>query len=195
MMGPLQNAMRLQALRAMSDQASERVGIVRNFDPNIWAVRCELQPEGNLSGWLPLTAPWVGNGWGFFAAPSIGDMVAVHFFGADLEAGFVGGRMFNDIDRPLPVPSGELWIAHVSGAFFKLTNDGKAQFSDAHGASVALNGDGTITSAGAWAHIGTLNVNGDVTTNGALKNNGKSVGSTLKVTGVSTGFGVSGVPQ
>lgn len=194
MMGPMQNAMRLQALRAMSDQASARVGIVRNFDPSIWAVRCEIQPEGNLSGWLPLAAPWVGNGWGLFAAPSLGDMVPVHFFGGDFEAGFVVGGMFNDIDRPLAVPSGELWIAHASGAFFKLTNDGKATFSDGHGATVALNGDGTITSAASsWDHTGNVSITGTLTASADVVGGGKSL-KTHVHGGVSSGGSNSGPP-
>ena len=107
MMGAMQNAMRLQAQRAMAEQADARVGLITSYEPSNFSVRVQLQPEGFLTGWLPLCSPWIGNGWGMFAAPSVGDMVAVHFFGADLEAGFVEGRLFNDIDRPLPAPSGE----------------------------------------------------------------------------------------
>ena len=188
MIGPLQNAIRLQAMRAMSGQADTRVGLVTNFDPNIWAVRVALQPDGFLSGWLPVASPWIGNGWGLFAAPGLGDMVAVEFFGGDLEAGFVQGRMFNDLDRPLPVPAGELWIVHASGAFFKLLNSGAATLNDGHGASVTLNGNGTISSAGTWNHAGTFTATTDVI------GGGKSLAN-HKHTGVQTGGGVSGPPQ
>lgn len=48
---------------------------------------------------------------------------------------------------------------------------------------------------GATATItGPVNINGDVTTTGNLTNNGKSVGSTLKVSGVQPGSGTSGNP-
>ncbi len=127
MMAGLQNAIRLQALRAMSDLATSRVGLITSFDPGAWAVRVALQPDGFLSGWLPLASPWIGNGWGMLAAPNVGDMVAVHFFGGDLEAGFVESRFFNDVDRPLPVQAGEFWLVHASGATIKLGGDGAVQ--------------------------------------------------------------------
>ena len=57
MMAGLQNAIRLQALRAMSDLATSRVGLITSFDPGAWAVRVALQPDGFLSGWLPLASP------------------------------------------------------------------------------------------------------------------------------------------
>lgn len=200
MMAGLQNAIRLQALRAMSDLATSRVGLITSFDPGAWAVRVALQPDGFLSGWLPLASPWIGNGWGMLAAPNVGDMVAVHFFGGDLEAGFVESRFFNDVDRPLAVQSGELWLVHASGAFFKLTNDGKATFSDNHGATVALNGNGTITSAATtWNHTGTVNVTGDLNATGTITGTTDVVGGgkslkTHKHTGVTTGIALTGTP-
>ena len=92
-----------------------------------------------------------------------------------------------------------MWLLHKSGAFFKLTNDGKATFSDGHGASIALNGDGTITSAGTWTHNGamevtqTMKVDGQTTLAG-VTSNGHDVGSTHKHLN-SGGSGLGGVPQ
>ena len=34
--------------------------------------RVLLQPEGILTGYLPVKEPWVGNGWGMYAPPSPG---------------------------------------------------------------------------------------------------------------------------
>jgi len=182
MIGALQNAIRLQALRAMSGDAAARMGLITSYDPANFAVRVQLQPEGFTTGWLPLCTPWVGNGWGMFCAPSINDMVTVHFLGGDLDSGFAESRIFNDVDRPLSVPSGEFWLVHASGAFFKLTNDGKATFSDAHGASVALNGDGTITSAASsWNHTGPINVTGNVAVTGGITASA-SIAATVNVT-------------
>ena len=45
--------------------------------------------------------------------------------------GFVCLRFFNDDYRPLAVPSGELWLVHQSGAYLKLTNDGKVSINAA----------------------------------------------------------------
>lgn len=170
MMKTLINAQRLQAMRAMTGQVTSRLAIVTSYDPANYAVRVQLQPEGTMSGWLPLASPWVGNGWGMFCAPSINEMVTIVFMEGQLESGVVVNRLFNDEDRPLAVDSGEFWLVHESGAFFKLQNDGAATFSDGHGANVTLNGDGTITSAASdWTHtgpkkiVGTLEVTGNIT--------------------------------
>jgi hypothetical protein len=57
-------------------------------------------------------------------------------------------KFFNNSIQPLEVPSGEFWLVHKSGQYFKLLNDG------------------TIDSMGTWNHIGPLNVKGDVTVTG-----------------------------
>lgn len=205
MMGPILNAMRLQAQRASAESVSSRIGKVTAFDPTYYAARVELQPDGIITGWLPVSAHWMGNGWGMFSPPSPGDMVSVVFIDSQLEGGYVEGRFWNDEDRPLPVPAGEFWLVHKSGAFFKLTNDGKGSFSDGHGASVTLNGDGTISSAGTWTHTGNLTVNGaghitgnvqvdqTLTATTDVVGGGKSLKTHIH-SGVTTGSGTSGPP-
>lgn len=118
-----------------------------------------IQPENVITGWLPVSSYWVGNGWGMFAPLSIGDLVEVHFQEGSFEAGIINMRFFNDVARPLNVLSGEFWLQHKSGAYFKLLNNGNATFSDGHGATVTLNGDGTITSqASQWNHAGNMTI-------------------------------------
>lgn len=120
----LYNLMRAQAMLGMGGVGMTRVGTVSSYDPNAYAVKVLLQPEGKETGWLPLLSPWVGNGWGLFAPPSIGDMIEVHYQEGGHEAGFACQRFFNDEDRPLACPSGEFWLVHKSGSFLKFTNDG-----------------------------------------------------------------------
>lgn len=119
------NAMRREASAVLGDVAFTSAGIIRSYDPANYAVRVELQPQGTLTGWIPLSTPWVGNGWGMFCAPSIGDLVEVTFLNGDIDSGVAGLRLYNEQDRPLNVPSGEFWLRHNSGASFKFTNDGK----------------------------------------------------------------------
>lgn len=145
----LLNHMRRAGAEAIQDRAETRHGIVTSFDPDNWAVKAELQPDGTLTGWIPLKSQWVGNGWGMFCAPSIGDIVEIDFQEADGGVGSGGWRFFNDVNRPLPTPSGEFWLVHKLGAAIKLTNDGAAALSAGDG-MVRLNADGTITSAGNW---------------------------------------------
>lgn len=174
------NQMRRAAEGANSTRATTRHGTVTSYDPANYAIKVELQPDGTLSGWLPLKSPWVGNGWGLFVAPSIGDAVEVDFQEADGGVGSVGWRFFNDSERPLSVPSGEAWLVHQSGMSIKLTNDQKLALDDGAGASIIL-GSGNITSTGTWTHTGTLTANGIGLT-------------THHHTGVQPGSGNSGTP-
>lgn len=105
--------------------AKTRHGIVTSYDPATYSVNVELQPDKKLTGWIPLVSPWVGNGWGMFCPPSIGDAVEISFQEGDNENGVAGWRFYNDEDRPLPCPSGEFWLVHGTGTYFKLLNDGK----------------------------------------------------------------------
>jgi len=163
MMQKLMNAMLQQAAMQNGSKASNRFGLVTSYDPQNYCVKVSIQPEGSETGWLPLLTPWVGNGWGMFAPPKVGDMVEVSFLEGDFEAGYACLRAFNDSDRPLNVPSGEIWFVSATGAFFKLLNNGAATVSDGNGATITLNGDGTITSAATqWNHTGNVKVTGNI---------------------------------
>ncbi len=86
MISALANAMRTQAALMDGARALVMLGIVQSFDPNKYAVKVMLQPDGIETGWLPLTSIWVGNNWGLFAPPNPGDMVDVHFSGWSIKA-------------------------------------------------------------------------------------------------------------
>src|SRR5664280_1918262 len=96
----IQNAMRLQALRASSWRTETRVGIVQNYNQNNYSVKVSLLPDGILTGNIPLAALWVGNGWGMYCAPSIGDQVSVSFFEGSSEAAYAELRFYNNLNRP-----------------------------------------------------------------------------------------------
>ena len=124
MIDAMRNQMRLEAQRALAHKTFARVGIITNYDPAHYAARVLLQPEGIMTGYLPVTTPWVGNGWGFYAPPSPGDHVEVHFQQGGREAGFIVNRFYSTKTVPLPVPSGEFWMVHQSGSTIRFTNDG-----------------------------------------------------------------------
>ena len=151
--------MRQQADMAGGARAMVRHGIVSGYDPGSYCAKVALMPEGDETGWLPIVSPWIGNGWGLFAPPSIGVAVEVQFQEDDIEAGYVCQRFFNDSDRPLTVPSGEFWLVHQSGAFFKLTNDGKVLVngqdeSDATAPTIKITATGNVdVQAGGTATI------------------------------------------
>lgn len=168
----LANAVRQLVRQAIADLALPRIYLISSYDGK-GAVKVNVSFDPGTppveSNWMPLGGIAVGNGWGVMAGPQIGDQVMVIFENGDFESGVVVARIFSTVAQPMAVPSGELWNTHQKGAFFKLTNDGKASFSDGHGATVTLNGDGTITSAASqWHHAGPLAVAGDVSVTGQV---------------------------
>jgi hypothetical protein len=155
----LLGAMRQEAMKAIGERATTRLARITSYDPNNYSAKVSIQPEGHLTGWLPVLATWVGNGWGMFCPPSIGDLVDVHFQEGDINSGMVGMRLFNDGERPLPTPSGEFWLVHQSGAFLKLTNDGKLMVNsqveiDATAPTISITAAGNVSvTAGAAATV------------------------------------------
>lgn len=126
-MNGLLNAMRAQAMLQFGSLAVPRVGTVTSYDPANYCAKVKIQPDGHETGWLPILSPWVGDGWGMFAPPSIGDLVEISFQESDWEVGFVTLRAYNDKDRPLSVPSGEFWLVHQSGSLLKFKNNGDVE--------------------------------------------------------------------
>jgi hypothetical protein len=127
----LRNNMRQEAQRVSASISMPRAGIVANYDPTRHAVRVLLQPEGILTGYLPVKEPWVGNGWGMYAPPSPGQVVDVHFQQGGKEAGYVQGGFYSAKTKPLSCPAGEFWLVHQSGTALKFTNDGNVLISAA----------------------------------------------------------------
>lgn len=133
----LLNALKAQASALDHAQGQPRFGTVTSVDPAAATARVMLQPEGVLTGWLPVLSPWIGAGWGLSCPPSPGDQVLVLPQEGDAEHGVIVGRGFSDAQRPPPAPAGELWLVHQSGSFVKLQNDGTIQINgDLH-----VNGD------------------------------------------------------
>ena len=161
-MDDLMNAARREAERVMATRATTRTGLVTSYDPDNYAVKVALQPEGVETGWLPLASPWVGNGWGMFAPPSIGDQVVVEALEGENETRVVLDRLYSNDDRPLSVPSGEFWLQHETGAKIRLLNDGKIEIitpanievaADTNievraGANVTIEGEANVTVTG-----------------------------------------------
>jgi hypothetical protein len=193
MMKGILNAVRQQVQRILASYRISDVGSITSFDPNTWTAKVTLQSDGAMTGWLQLNSPWVGNQWGMFAAPSIGDLVDVLFTTGDINSGIIVSRSFNQVNQPLPVKSGEFWLVHKLLQSLKLTNDGKIAITDGHGATITMNGDGTITSAATtWNHTGNVNVTGTLAaTVDVTAANISLVSHTHLVAGVQPGSGAA----
>jgi hypothetical protein len=137
----------LKAQSAQQDQgwAQPRLAMVSSVDPATATARVMIQPEGVLSGWLPIASAWVGAGWGLACLPAPGDQVVVIWQEGNAEHGIVVARLWSNVAAPPAAPVGEFWVVHRSGSFLKLCNDGSIQ-----------------SSAGTWTHTGDLVVTGNV---------------------------------
>jgi phage baseplate assembly protein V len=138
------NALKISAAAMDRSTAQPRFGVVTSVDPSRPAVRVALQPEGVITGWLPILSPWVGAGWGMSCPPSPGDQVLVLAQEGDAEHGVVVGRAWSDTNRTPAAPPGELWLVHQTGSYIKLA------------------GDGTIRTQGDIHHVGNLYVTGNI---------------------------------
>jgi phage baseplate assembly protein gpV len=121
------NALKAQAASLDQGVGQPRFGIVTSVDPDRAAARVALQPEGVITGWLPVLSAWVGAGWGMACPPSPGDQVFVLAQEGHSESGVIVGRAWSDQARAVAPPVGECWLVHSSGSFVKLVNDGTVQ--------------------------------------------------------------------
>jgi hypothetical protein len=123
------NAIMQHASLANSNRFFVTTGIITAYDPENYLVIVQTDsadPDypAAQTGWIPLCALWVGNQWGLFCPPNLGDVCSVFYLDSDSQVQFAGPRFFGDSARPLSVPSGEMWVVHQSGSYFKMTNDG-----------------------------------------------------------------------
>lgn len=101
-----------------------------------------MQPEGVLSGWLPVATPWSGTGWGMICPPTPGQQVIVIAQEGASEHGIIVGTTFSQAMLPPNVPVGECWLIHGSGSALKLTNQGDVVIA---GSQININGNVNIT--------------------------------------------------
>jgi phage baseplate assembly protein gpV len=140
------NALKAQAGAMDASQGQPRFGLVTSVDPTQFTARVQLQPEGVLTGWLPILSAWVGSGWGMVALPSPGDQVLVLAQEGHADQGVIVAGAYSS-SMPAPVaPAGEFWLVHQSGSFIKLRNDGTVQVQgDLHVAGDVYDSHGSLS--------------------------------------------------
>lgn len=190
-----QNAVQAQALLASQPRATDKVGIVTAYDPPTYAIRVKLQPEDVETGWIPIKSIWVGNGWGLFAPPSLGDLVSVSFNENEPGSGLYELSLFNNVDQPLPVPSGEFWLVHKLGTLIQVLNNGDLQVTTQRDLLATVGRNVVATVAGNLTANVTGNANlaitGNITSNAAQWNHTGPIAitGTLNVSALITGMG------
>jgi hypothetical protein len=129
MTGLLVNAIKSHAAGMDQSTGQIKFGTVTSVNTQNATARVLIQPDGVLSGWLPVLSQWVGSGWGMVCSLSPGDQVLLAPQEGDVEQGVIIGRSFSNKQMPPVVPGGELWLVHQSGSFLKLCNDGTIRMS------------------------------------------------------------------
>jgi len=129
MIDRLSNAIKSHAAGLDQSTGQIKFGTVTSVNPQTATARVLIQPDGVLSGWLPVLSQWVGSGWGMVCPPNPGDQVLLVPQEGDVEQGVIVGRSFSTKQTPPVVPGGEFWLVHRSGSFLKLCNDGTIQMS------------------------------------------------------------------
>ena len=139
------NIIKAHAARLDQATAQPRLGVVTSVDPSTSTARVTIQPEGVLSGWLPVASPWVGANWGLVCPPTPGDQVVVLWQEGDAENGIVIGRLWSNVAPAPNAACGEMWLVHKQGSFIKLLSDGSIS-----------------SHAATWNHQGDFRVSGNI---------------------------------
>jgi uncharacterized protein involved in type VI secretion and phage assembly len=136
---------------AKGGYAQPRMGTVTSSNSQTAMAKVLLQPEGVLTGWLPVLTQWVGSGWGMACPPSPGDQVLVIPQEGDAQHGLIVGRLYSNLVRPPQAEPGELNLSHQSGCSIRLLNSGIVAIAgdlhvtgdvyDSHGALNRLRND------------------------------------------------------
>jgi uncharacterized protein involved in type VI secretion and phage assembly len=131
------NSLKAQAGAQDLAAGRPRFGTVVSVDPKRHAAKVSLQPEGVVTGWLPVLSPWVGAGWGVCVLPMQGQQVLVLSQDGEGDHGVIVGGAWSDASPTPGAPGGEIWVVHQSGSFIKLVANGTVQVNgDLH-----VNGD------------------------------------------------------
>lgn len=129
MIDRLSNAIKAHAATLDQTTGQVKFGLVTSVNAENSTARVTIEPDGVLSGWLPVLTHWVGAGWGMVCPLSPGDQVLVVPQEGDVEQGVIVGRSFSSGQMPPAAPVGEFWLVHKSGSFLKLCNDGTVRVS------------------------------------------------------------------
>jgi len=165
MLDRLTNALKAHAASQDNSFGQSKFGTITSVNSKAGTARVMIQPEGVLSGWLPVLSQWVGNGWGMMCLPQPGDQVLLVPQDGDIEQGVIIGRTYSLQQAPPAAPVGEFWLVHQSGSFLKLCNDGTVQISgDLHVQGDIYDKHGALSSFRACYNEHTHNIGGGGTT-------------------------------
>lgn len=166
----------------MAQFTPTKYGQISAYNPNDYTVKVLIMPTLEETGFIPLSAPWVGNGFGAVFGPAIGDSVRLDFMDGNVEAAVVGSRFFNNGARPPVVQSGQAAIVDSKGSYVKLNNDGTVTINAA--TAMTLTAVNVNIDASTQCAINSPNIilNGPIEQGQGSNAGNASMGGTLTVT-------------
>lgn len=119
--------------RFWAAQDKSRHGLVTSYDKKKHAAKVRLQPSGVETGWLPIHAGLIGDGWGVVAGLNVGDQVTVDFENGHLDVGKIVNRIHSEKDKPPEVEAGEFMAYKKDTGSIKWDKDGNITWTGANG--------------------------------------------------------------
>lgn len=184
-MDKLINALKMRSATMDTLTGTPRWGLVQSYDPQNYLAKVLIQPEGVLSGWLPIVTPMVGPNWGMMMPLAQGQQVIVIPDGGDSEQGVILGGTW---DTQTPVPQ----IPAAPGGSNSTLQSGEVALVSGQGSFIRLCADGTMLIVGPTIYA--LGSAGDTPKRLATEDFVFSLYNSHTHSGVSTGTGTSGVP-
>jgi phage baseplate assembly protein V len=143
MMDRIVNRIKAEAASQAAAFGRPRFGIVTSYKPGL--AKVQLQPEGTLTGWLPVCSTSVGAGWGLHVPLKGGEQVLVLPQDGNAEHGVIVGRVFSDKMQPPDATGQDLILQSSGGAIIKLSTDGHITVIDASGSTLSFTNDNHVS--------------------------------------------------
>ena len=140
----LTNLMKREAGRNDTHRKFILNGIIDSFESGSHSAKVILQPEGTITGWLPINTIGAGPMSVVFG-PSKGDACTVAFVDGDINSGEIIGFQHNDTKRSPGVQSGEGIIQGPGGSQVYFDKNGNVVVKGSGGGKTSHNADGSIT--------------------------------------------------
>jgi phage baseplate assembly protein gpV len=158
----LREAVRYHAAALDATRPQPRFAVVESVDAARHLAKVTIQPEGVLTGWLPILGMGGGGAWGLICPPAVGAQVVVVPLDGDHENWAVLGAAWSTANVP-PDPSatpggaaaavqaGEMALVSKAGAYVRLNADGSAVVLSPGNVTVSAGGNATIEATGTIA--------------------------------------------
>ncbi|MGX7707972.1 phage baseplate assembly protein V [Methylobacterium sp. Gmos1] len=144
-MSDLSNLIRRESSYGDGARSHVRIAEVTSYNKKTHAAKLKLMPEGTETGWAPLGASHIGNGFGIAVGAKAGDQVLVAFVEGDHNTPVVISRLYSDQQRPPEVEGGEMVLFHESGGKLYFDKDGGITVKHKSGGSLLWDKDGKVS--------------------------------------------------